>query len=185
MKAFSACSCFSLFGMMLSRNLQPQSASGLSWTGVQVGAAPLALEAFLRADQGSPHMDGQCPLCAQVCVTPASLLSVNLHDASPVRLFGTGTGSWTGWMELCWFGRWKEDGGRWSVRVSRPGRCARGCWDKSALFAYGVVFRAACICTSRGGSSLSSVFNRSRIHVFPLVPSLPFDKHELMPEARR
>lgn len=79
---------------------------------------------------------------------------------------------------------WQMEG-RWWVRVSRPGRCARGCGDKSALFAYGVVFRAACVCTSRGGSSLSSVFNRSRIHVFPLVPSLPFDKHELMPEARR
>lgn len=37
--------------MMLARNLQPQGASGPSWTVVQVSAAPLALEAFPRADR--------------------------------------------------------------------------------------------------------------------------------------
>lgn len=51
MKACSACCWFSFFGMMLSRNLQPRGACAPSWSVVQVSAAPLALEAFPRADQ--------------------------------------------------------------------------------------------------------------------------------------
>lgn len=165
---------------MLSRNLQPQGASGPSWTVVQASAAPLALEAFpgltralcTQTDNAHCVPRSSAPHISPFCKSARCLSSEAVWGQAPPL-------DWVDEALLLWHW-WKIV----SVDVTHlRGRC--GCWDKGSLFASGVVFRAACVCSSRGGSSLSSVFNRSRIRVFPPVLFLPFDKCELMPEARR